>query len=311
MARFGKRSMLLIWSLLCSAARPPALTSLEASSLHPGVDLGPGGCPSDTEAPCSGHGRCAGGLCSCDRGFEGAGCARRGYLFSCPLNCSYPAGHCDSTGRCVCARGRSGDGCEDVTPVNCSASCAGPPGGPLHGECVGGTCVCRPGFRGPSCERGCPGYVRSTAQDCGGRGLCQAAPRAATRASGGVPGSTAEVPALDHCKCFQGFSGDACERDLLGALGCDRDCSGHGSCVAGACRCHHGHGGRDCSILLVHGDSHWLDSPTDRLAVAALTFLATGCLAWIALRYVQRGPPGWPGKPIALADVSHETKELK
>ena len=301
--------MLLLCVAACHAARPPALTILEASSPHPGIDLGPGGCPSDTQAPCSGHGRCASGMCSCDRGFEGASCSRRGYLFSCPLNCSYPAGgHCDRTGMCVCARGRSGDGCQDLTPVNCSASCLGPPGGPLHGECVDGACVCRAGFSGPSCERGCPGYVRATAQPCGGRGLCVAADaRGRASASAAAP---VGVGAFDRCKCCHGFEGDACEHDLLGALGCERDCSGHGSCAAGACTCHDGYGGRDCSIRLTHGMAHWLDSSSDRLAVAALTFFATACLAWVALRYVQRGA-GWPGRPIALADMSPESKELK
>ena len=235
-------------------------------------EIGPLGCPSNTLRPCSGHGSCnPNGHCSCDRGFSGSACDRFEYLVGCPQNCTAPNGKC-FRGRCICNRGFSGDDCADRTPVNCSISCAANG----RGECINGECVCRPGYYGTDCIQGCPAYVEATGEPCSGHGIC---------VSTGSPGH-----ALDACKCFTGFEGSGCERDLEGVTTCPRDCSGHGTCNGGRCTCDDRYAGRDCSILLRHGRlAHLLDSHVSRLCAVAACLAATSLLAAFALRWINHG----------------------
>ena len=278
-------SILLVRAALSHALSSPSHIpdSLAAS------DIGPHGCPSVTLRPCSGHGVCEAGHCSCDRGFSGSACARREYLFACPSNCSWPSGQCVD-GTCVCATGYSGDDCADRTPVNCSLTCAAHG----HGECVNGGCRCKRGFYGPDCLQGCPGFDASNGRPCSGHGLCVPT---------GSPGHS-----LDRCKCFIGFAGVGCEKDLEGVTTCARNCSfPAGTCYRGRCTCSPRFAGHDCSIELRHGKlAHALDSPVARLGAVMAVFAASTLMAMMLLRFINvgasiRARDGDKGTPLAVS----------
>jgi hypothetical protein len=240
---------------------------------HQFLDPGPGpsGCPSTTLRECSGHGKCVGGrgFCRCDHGYSGSACDRAEYLLACPLNCSFPHGSCLDGYACRCTAGYSGDDCGRHTFVNCTAGCSG------HGECLNGACACAPGYHGRYCELGCAGYVRLTGEACSGRGVCR---------STGSPGRSA-----DRCVCHIGFEGEGCEVDADGQLGCERGCSGHGSCRHNRCTCELGFAGRDCSILLRYSTlAHSMDAPTTRMLAALVCLVLTALCAICAARYIDR-----------------------
>ncbi|CAK0799776.1 unnamed protein product [Prorocentrum cordatum] len=150
-------------------------------------------------------------------------------LLRCPLDCS-GRGRCEE-GRCSCAPGFQGEGCEAVvvpapiwpttlhlplatslpTAESVAAEAACPGGCGDHGRCEGGACTCCDGYSGASCQDFCPSA-------CSGRGACTAG----------------------RCLCLTGYSGDDCS-----AASC---CSGHGDCpLPGECVCHPGWAGADCS----------------------------------------------------------------
>jgi len=228
---------------------------------------------------CSGHGSCVSSptkavpQCECDRGFSGMACEVHEFALSCPYNCSWPQGGRCQNGQkgkvqhCVCASGRSGDGCVDSTPVNCSSGCAG------HGECMEGVCSCFPGFYGRDCLQGCPGYVESTGQPCSGHGLCAAT---------GSPGHSADV-----CKCFRGFEGDACETDVEGVTTCPLNCSGHGTCLHGLCTCEPTFASDDCSIELRHGGKLALETRLSKLLAVVACFAVSAMCASAAWSWVN------------------------
>ena len=237
-------------------------------------------CPSIvSHAACSGHGSCvqspkrATAWCKCDRGYSGWACEVNEFALSCPYNCSWPSGgQCvknrGGMAHCVCSAGRSGDGCVDNTPVNCSKpECSG------HGECVGGECVCVRGFYGGSCEQGCPGFVESTSQPCNGHGLC-----AATGSPGHSP---------DRCRCFIGFEGDACETDVEGVTTCPNGCSGHGTCLHGRCTCNSTFASDDCSIEIRHGTRLALETKLSKLLAVLACFAVSAACASVAWRWVN------------------------
>lgn len=88
---------------------------------------------------CSGHGSCSRGKCLCDTPWSGRACDVK---VTCPNNCG-GHGRCTATGKCVCTAGWEGRDCMSAAcPNNCNA----------RGICVAGTCQCKQGFDGESCE---------------------------------------------------------------------------------------------------------------------------------------------------------------
>ena len=278
-------SVLLCWA----ASLAPSLgVPIEQLLLTP-ADIGPGGCPSQTLRQCSSHGRCDGSTrrCLCDRGYSGAGCERAEFLLGCPHNCSFSTGGgvCGNGNRCICNHGRSGDDCADHTHVNCTLACAASG----HGQCFAGQCRCFPGYYGPQCQQGCPGWSEDGLA-CSGRGIC---------VSTGSPNHSPDV-----CKCHVGFAGSGCERDLDGVTLCPRHCSGHGSCLQGRCTCDPRFAGHDCSIELRQGQlAHALDGPLPRLVAFLVCAALSGLMAFAALRYIN-GPSKVSAAATGKGDLS-------
>ena len=157
-----------------------------------------------------------------------------------------------------------------------------------HGKCQGGHCVCRDGWTGKACDS-----IDACAGGCGGptRGVCEPAEAlgAAGLFSTGLfaPSSSLAV-SVRTCRCHLGFSGADCsvltcnDGRGCGAHGacdkqtgqcvctpgwsgvecnvqlCPRECSHHGTCIEGVCKCNAGRVGeaceaRDCSDPLCGG----------------------------------------------------------
>jgi hypothetical protein len=207
--------------------------------------------------PCSAHGTCFDGVCSCFYGYGGADCAT-----PCPGSGSPCTGHgvcsgitsactCQSNssgfwtgaGCDACVTGWSGPQCNLACPTTLGVICAG------HGLCASGACNCATGYCGAACQNpdssclSCPaGYFGPTcsgvcpggaATPCSGHGLC----------SQGTGGD-------GKCVCALGYTGPAC--DAICAGGLVNPCQGHGTCDAttnGRCSCDPYYGLADCSAL--------------------------------------------------------------
>ncbi|CAJ1378902.1 unnamed protein product [Effrenium voratum] len=232
---------------------PPA-----AGDIHP--------CSSD----CSQQGMCLAGKCLCNEGFYGETCEHRRCLNDCSGN-----GQCHA-GQCRCSKNYGGQDCsllqtaqtetqaslaamltrglaaeseelakqvkEAKEPKACPLNCNG------NGQCSGGVCQCRSGFKGLACQEHEPAPKVALAQapkacldpTCSGNGLCWSG----------------------ECRCLSGFSGASCENaekplqlqlqqvtqeDEQRVLTCAGGCS-HGTCKVGMCECEAGWQGMSCNI---------------------------------------------------------------
>ena len=141
--------------------------------------------------------------------------------------------------------------------AQCTDLCSG------HGVIEHGQCRCQEGWHGVECQLM---LNQCEVANCNSRGSCVAG----------------------ECICQSGYQGKFCEQGRVGAFGwilcfmrslslslcylvaCqDFNCSHHGICVEGKCRCFHGYTNDDCSIL-VHsqcdnrcsGHGKYVDYPT-------------------------------------------------
>jgi tenascin len=124
-------------------------------------------------------------------------------------------------GTCRCRPGWDGDDCSWSTEGLCKDGCSG------HGICQKATakCYCNPGWVGDSCANSvdCPTFANQT---CSGNGVCQ----------------------YGRCYCRAGYEGtvdcrtpDTCPRNPKGEI-----CGGNGVCLKGTCYCAPGYWGDAC-----------------------------------------------------------------
>ncbi|XP_073710432.1 teneurin-3 isoform X5 [Misgurnus anguillicaudatus] len=186
---------------------------------------------------CYGNGECVSGMCTCFPGFLGPYCSRA----ACPVLCSGNGQY--NGGRCQCYSGWKGIEC-DVPSGQCiDAQCGG------NGMCVTGSCMCNPGYKGDNCDQ-----VDCVDPSCSGRGSCLHGQCHCTSGWTGVNCETQLSVCLEHCSghgtfqsetstciCDVNWTGPDCSTEM-----CTTDCSSHGVCVGGVCRCADGWSGTGC-----------------------------------------------------------------
>jgi len=200
------------------------------------------------------------GRCRCYAGFSGASCSR-----SAPHPCvSSCAGHgrCAGDGSCICDEGFAGHDCSvRLVPPGCTGGCSG------RGLCgPHGGCICEPGFTGAHCERAGqssldPRHGFVFAQPPQARQAPDATFAKIAAAIARAPERFAPMPSLcpfncsghgrcerGRCRCRRGFSGRGCQ---IVSTRCAAGCSGHGRCsIDNRCECHPGYAGPRCEIVL-------------------------------------------------------------
>ncbi|XP_072361714.1 teneurin-1 isoform X2 [Scyliorhinus torazame] len=160
---------------------------------------------------------------------------------SCPVLCSangqYEKGHC------LCHSEWKGPEC-DVPGDQCiDPTCQG------HGTCVGGLCICVPGYRGESCEEEdcfdptCSGHGVCVQTEChcaaGWGGLQCEVPAAVCHEQ--CTGHGTLLPETNTCICDHNWTGSDCSAEI-----CEVDCGKHGICLDGICHCEKGWGSLTC-----------------------------------------------------------------
>lgn len=187
---------------------------------------------------------------ACDRcgaeyiGGEPTGCTRR-----CPVNAATGA-VCSGRGTCLngvcvsCSAGFCGSACQDTSPcpacaadmfgADCERNCTCLNGGTCtgSGRTGDGSCSCRVGYVGASCEHLCPGSIVGT-HVCSGHGVCDNATNSSSGSSSGGNSSSGSAGYAVCSSCAPGYAGNDCSRfcDTSSvALGA---CSGHGVCNDG------------------------------------------------------------------------------
>ncbi|KOB71593.1 Wnt inhibitory factor 1 [Operophtera brumata] len=98
---------------------------------------------------CMNGGNCtAPGVCSCPAGYQGRNCEGA----KCVIPC-LAGGRCKGVNKCRCPAGLGGNHCEvGRRGGECVRACR-------HGRCVGGGCICEPGWRGRFCHRSTGDYL--------------------------------------------------------------------------------------------------------------------------------------------------------
>eukprot|EP00300_Choanocystis_sp_HF-7_P030217 c38998_g1_i1.p1 GENE.c38998_g1_i1~~c38998_g1_i1.p1 ORF type:complete len:886 (+),score=150.35 c38998_g1_i1:96-2660(+) len=163
-------------------------------------------------------------------------------LTLCPNNCSHH-GKCvglrqDGPGTCVCNKGygrrnpTDAQDCSEFTLAMCPDLCFGHGLCRLNADSNEMVCECFDGYFGTTCNH----WDRCKDRKfCNGRGSC-------TRSS------PSESALPEACVCDHGYTGDRCEKRLLG---CEENCGSHGICISLAnhsrqCQCDPGFTGPTC-----------------------------------------------------------------
>ncbi|KAL0339629.1 UNVERIFIED_CONTAM: putative glucuronoxylan glucuronosyltransferase F8H [Sesamum radiatum] len=181
---------------------------------------------------CSGQGICNRdlGQCRCFHGFSGEGCSEK-----LQLNCNYPGSEKQPYGRWVVS----------ICPAYCDTSRA--------------MCFCGEGTKYPNrpVPESCGFKINSPSEPGAPRMTDWAvADQDIFTTNGSKPGwcnvdpaeaYSSKVHIKEECDCkYDGLWGRFCEDPVLSV--CINQCSGHGLCHGGFCRCENGWYGVDCSI---------------------------------------------------------------
>ncbi|GFR49029.1 hypothetical protein Agub_g11051, partial [Astrephomene gubernaculifera] len=195
---------------------------------------------------CSGVGNCNHdtGTCDCPAGSQGPDCGSV-LLRPCTTHFRHrgdvPAGHIDAEGRDLglTDEGYTESRCTGICdPVTARCFCDGkyrrvnpPPGSP-------------PGTPAPVRGRPLPNHVCQVSDD--GKGNKLEWGQVPWQQIYGPDGWCNSDKPVINCGCmFDGFSGELC--DEVTETMCPNQCSGHGECDSGFCKCHAGWYGTDCA----------------------------------------------------------------
>ena len=242
-------------------------------------------CPADpkTGLVCSAHGICSDGTCVCEPGFFGNHCEER----RCPMTPQFVldsgAGSAQAKGGEDYSHGGSGIksmslfGTPQEPPLPTKrrvlVACSG------HGMCTKhGGCDCHPGWQGDACD------TIKCMYDCNHHGTC--VPRLAQPGSKGgdeliddfdavgdsgdptgryrnsqiVRKHAMDAKSLDsfevtmpgrcECNAEEGWEGPYCGQKTCPSKAPPAQCSGHGTCLTGACYCHEGYTGEACNVQI-------------------------------------------------------------
>ncbi len=188
-----------------------------------------------------GQGECLNGRCKCRKGFQGRACEED--IDECTTelaNCQDRCLNTHGSYRCECLKGFELDPRDNQTciPLACPSTCH-----PSRGNCVRGECRCLQGYRGPTCEEDvdeCQEGKHTCEHNClntygGFECICNEGYRPylhdPTRCErihcepACTPGQG--VCENGSCRCYKGFIGQYCEKDVnecLGTHNCEHEC---------------------------------------------------------------------------------------
>ena len=245
-------------------------------------------CPVDPASGlvCSAHGICSDGTCVCEPGYFGAHCSDR----RCPKTPQYVLDHRPdpAAGSAGSASAGYADGYGGIQSMSLFGKPTDPPAQTKrkvlvacsgHGACTDhGNCDCHPGWQGDACD------LIKCMHDCHHHGECVArlaqpgAPGGdellddyeAVSAEGDPTGDqkhsqktrkqNADARALDahevtmpgRCACdaAAGWEGPYCGQKTCPSKAPPAQCSGHGTCLTGACYCQDGYTGEACDVKI-------------------------------------------------------------
>jgi hypothetical protein len=248
---------------------------------------------------CSGHGKCASGVCSCRTGYSGTDCS-----VTCPGGPTCSGNGTCSAGVCTCKAG--------YLPPDCSVTCPGGPTCSGNGTCSAGVCTCKAGYLPPDCSVTCPG-----GPTCSGHGTCNAGvcscnagylpPDCSVTCPGGPTCSGHGTCNAGVCACKAGYTGPSCSVNCASNSSCpdgnactantqcgSRLCQGN-VCKAPSCAPHCNSGAycganTDCGSQVCTGSLCHVPACTPLCTPGAVCGVNGDCASRVCTNYVCKPP---------------------